>query len=463
MSESACSTGPQPKSHPAYYKMRYVFFVFISIVSLGIPFIRIDGNHLFLLSFDHKQLHLAGIVFDMQEFYLMPFLLMFLFLFIFGITTLGGRVWCGWSCPQTIFRVIYRDWIKGSLLGMNKRKNKQKEGKMSDGERRIKNAIAFMIWVVLSFVAASNFMWYFVPPEDFFVYIQNPADHSILVGTVLIIAGFLIYDIIKLKEDFCIYVCPYVRIQSALYDRDTIMTIYDENRGGKIYDEEGNKLWKKPPGEKDECTGCEACVSVCPTHIDIRKAHMQLECINCLECADACTTVMGKLGKPSLIEWESLASMATGKTSFLRFRTMAYGVLLTGIVIALFMMGSTKETMLLNINKSNRIYAVKEGNVVTNDYVFLFTNTDSKDHKFFFEVVGRDDIEITRPNRPFTVRSGGKVKKIVVLKAKGQIGTDADRTSKLPIKIRSYAIDAKDQIFAVRDSVFMYPPLNEIK
>ena len=179
-------------SHPVYYrKKRYGVFAIISFIALILPFIRINGNHLFLLSFDKKQLHLLFTTFDMQELYLMPFLLILLFLGIFFITTLGGRVWCGWSCPQTIFRVIYRDFIQTTLLGIHKNiQNKQKES-----QGAFKKLLALLIWAVLSLVVASNFLWYFIPPEDFFEYLKTPLEHPILMGFLCGISLFLIYDV----------------------------------------------------------------------------------------------------------------------------------------------------------------------------------------------------------------------------------------------------------------------------
>ncbi len=437
-----------------YFKQRYGFFFIISIISLVMPFIKINGNHIFLLSFDKKQLQLLGVAFDMQEFYLMPFLLIMLFMFIFFLTTLGGRVWCGWSCPQTIFRVIYRDFIEGWLLGMHSRRNKQKDTDLSKSENKIKKVVAILIWTGLSLIAASNFMWYFVPPEDFFSYLANPADHMVLIGFLVVLTGFLVYDVVWLAENFCVYICPYARIQSVMYDNNTIMEIYDDKRGGAIYDPSGAKIADKPA--QGDCVGCMACVNVCPTHIDIRKG-MQLECINCLECADACAPVMASLGKENLIKWTSYEAMEKGKTKIFRFRIIAYIVILVAVFSALLVMGSKKEHMLLNINRTTELYAVKDTGMVENHYTFLFQNTDSKDHTYYFEIVGRDDIKIARPSEPFVLKSGSKAKKVVVLETNKMLANNDRKDTPIDIKIRAFALDDKQNIVVERDAVFFYP------
>jgi len=197
-----------------FYRIkRYWVYLFATIVAIGIPFIQIDGNQIFLLSFDKKQLHLIGVAFDMQELYMMPFILMFLFLGIFAMTAIGGRAWCGWTCPQTIFRVVYRDLIETKILGLRSIKNKQKEPKWSNPKNTVKRIIAILIWSLLSLLAAADFMWYFIPPSDFFLYLQNPMEHTILLGFLIAVAAFLVYDVVFLQENFCVYVCPYSRVQ----------------------------------------------------------------------------------------------------------------------------------------------------------------------------------------------------------------------------------------------------------
>ena len=456
-----------------YRIRRYWAYAAATIIALSLPWITIGGNHLFLLSFDQKKLHLAGIAFDMQELYLMPFLLMLLFLGIFAVTAVGGRAWCGWACPQTIFRVIFRDGIETKLLGLRKKiKNKQKDPDMSKMENKVKYVIAILLWSVLAFVASANFMWFFVPPEDFFAYLANPTEHMTLVGMWVGIALFIILDVVFIKENFCVYVCPYSRVQSVLYDDDTIMAVYDPIRGGDIYEGHGYEREKKFSNYKEllkvdstaECNTCESCVTVCPTHIDIRKG-LQLECINCLECVDACTSVMGALGKPSLVQWSSEKETLRheGKTNYLRGKVIAYFTVLSLVLVTLFVMGSKKENMLLDINKSPRLYKILDEGLVQNDYIFMFANTDSKEHTFYFDIVDNDKIKIVRPSEPFKIGAGKKKKKVVVLEATEALSNDTHKDTPIPVKLKAYAVDDKENIIIDRQAVFMYPRADLIK
>ncbi len=466
---------------PWRYK-RYYLFAFATLFTLILPWIKVNGNHFFLLSFDKLQLHLAFVRFDMQEFYLLPFILMFVFLWVFCITVLGGRIFCGWLCPQTIFRVFYRDLIETKIVGLRKRiKNKQAEPDMSLRKNKIKKAIAVSIAIPLAFLAAADFLWYFVPPEDFFIYLSDIQNHWTLFGILIGVALFLLYDIIILKEDFCIYICPYSRVQSILYDEHTIMALYNPHRGGDIYNENHEKVFTKQKDlltfeENAECTTCQSCVTVCPTHIDIRKG-LQLECINCLECVDACTTVMGKLGKESLVTWSSDYEIIDqkGKTQYFRPKVIVYIILLIGISVILGMMGSKKEHMLLNINKENRLYSTKvmpDGKVrVNNSYVFLLQNTKKETMKFYFEILTPKGMEgkitIMRPTKAFDAQPEVKKKKIVTLSTIEVLANNAINDTIIPITIHAYALDKdgkkSEKISVLRKSSFIYPKKSVLK
>lgn len=451
----------------AYRIKRYYGYIIATIASLIIPFITIGGHHLFLLSFDKKQLHLMGTAFDMQELYLMPFLLMFGFIGIFAVTAVGGRAFCGWACPQTIFRVIYRDLIETKLLKIRKRiKNKQKEPDYSHADTASKRVLAIIIWIALSLIASANFLWFFIPPEDFFKYLAHPLDHTILLGFWLGIVAFLVYDIVFLKEDWCIYVCPYSRVQSVLYDEDTLQAIYSEKRGGKIYNEEQEKIVfkKKDLPEDADCTACQHCVNVCPTHIDIRKG-TQLECINCLECVDACTEVMGKLGKESLVQWSSINEVVEGKkTKLLRSKTIMYIVALVLIIGGLIVMSGKKEYMLLNINKTTQLYKIKEGNEVTNNFLMLFQNTEPKKHTYKIKILGEyaNKIKINRFTE-VTLSPGKLAKKVVILSTKEKLANDNTKNTPIAITLKAYAIDEPERVFVLRKVDFIYPRADKLK
>jgi cytochrome c oxidase accessory protein FixG len=445
--------------HAPYSKKRHVLFAFITIFSLVLPWITINGKHIFLMSFDKKQFHLLFTAFDMQELYLIPFLLIIFFLGIFFITTVGGRVWCGWGCPQTIFRYVYRDFLQTKIFRLYKSiENKQQ--KITG--RWLSRIAAFLTFALFAVLAASNLLWYFIPPEDFFVYIKDPHEHKLVFVILFIFTALVLAASAFLKEKFCAYVCPYVRIQSAMFDDDTVQTIYNEKLGGEIYDKNHKKLRDSAEKNAGECIGCNACIKICPTHIDIR-AGMQLECINCLECADACTKVMGKLGKPSLISWTSPNAIQTnGKVKFVRFRTVAYSVVLTIALCALLLMSMKKEHMLLDINRGSQLFSLSnDNNGIENAYTFLFQNTDSKEHEYYFEVLN-DDIGIILPKEPFKLRSGEKSKKIVVLYTK--IGSSLKQNEGKPqhIMVRAYATDDKERVFAQKEIMFFYPKTSDM-
>ena len=434
--------------HLSYAKRRYIFFACITLFVFVLPFIRVNDAQLFLLSFDKSRVDLFFTKFDMQELYLLPFLFIILFLSIFFLTTLAGRVWCGWSCPQTIFRTIFRDLLQTKILKIRKNiQNKQNEPK----GQILKRALAVGIWCILALVISANFLWYFVPPLDFFAYLKEPSEHGVLLAFWLVIAIWLVYDVIILKENFCIYVCPYARVQSVMFDNDTIQVIYNQKRGGVIYN--GKEKFKKPKEEGALCTGCEACVRVCPTHIDIRKG-MQLECINCLECSDACAKVMGHFNESSLIEWRSINSQNENKkVKIFRFRTVAYLVILGIVLTAGVLMSGKKESMLLNINRTSELYKILGENEVENSYVFLVQNTQNKEHAFYFEVDDKN-IEISRPNKPFILKAGAKQRVIVTLKSKNENLSDKDFLKH--INIKAYATD-EPAISVQRQSTFIYP------
>lgn len=446
-----------------YAKKRYLNFFFITLFTLLIPFITINGNHLLLLSFDNMQFHFLGFAFEMQELYIMPFLLMILFIGIFAMTAIGGRVWCGWACPQTIFRVIYRDLLETKLFNLRKVKNKQKEIDYKKGNNQIKKAFSIMIFGLLSLIIATNFMWYFVPPEDFFAYLNKPAEHMFMILFIVTVAMFLVYDIVFTKEHFCTYVCPYSRIQTVLYDDNTVQAIYNTNRGGHIYENGAKSIFDvKQWTSKEECTTCEACVKVCPTGIDIRKG-LQVECINCLECVDACTTVMKKQGKDSLVKWGSTNEIIKDKkTEFLSTRNIMYYLAIGLCFTLLIFSASKKEFFLVNINKTTKLYDIKANELVTNNYLVTIQNRDDKEHIFEIRLKENENFRIKRFT-PVKLKENKRAKKVLIIETKKRLYLSDNRSTPLKVKAVFYAKDNPEKIYKEQELSFIYPRNDSFK
>ncbi len=438
---------------------RYIGFLLISLALLITPFIRIDGAHLFLISFEHKQLHFLGKIFSAEELQIMPFMVILLFIGIFFITTSLGRVWCGWACPQTFLRVLYRDVIETKIFKLHKKISNKQESAKNTPSYKIRKILSVLLFAPVVVGLMMLFFFYFIAPEDFFMYLKNPSEHPVAMGFWLFSAAVVLFDIVVVAERFCIYLCPYARVQSVLYDNDTLNPIYDEKRGGVLYDNQGNlyPLSPKKRSAENECVNCLHCVQVCPTHIDIRKG-LQLECINCLECVDACTITMSKYNRPSLIQWSSTnATNTRQKVHLVRLKTIAYmGVI--AIVSALLVITSfKKERMLLDINRNSDLYETRLQGYVDNDYVFLFHNTDNKDHEFYFKILGQKDIQIKKPLTPIMVKAGQKIKAVVILR-KPLKSAEQKRAKDIltPIRIQAYSTDDKN-IMVERGSVFIAP------
>ncbi len=441
----------------SYAKKRYITYLLLTIFIMGLPFITINGNHILLLSFDKQQFHFIGTAYNVNELYIMPFLLMFLFIGIFAITTILGRIWCGWGCPQTIFRVIYRDLIETTILDLRRFKNKQKDIDYSKTRNKIKKYISLAVWGILCLVIASNFMLYFVPPEDFFLYIQDPINHSILILFILSIAGFLFYDIVFMKENFCVYICPYARIQSVLYDDDTKQITYDYNRGGKIYNNGEKTIFSLKQWQNNEdCTACEACVKVCPTHIDIRKG-LQIECINCLECVDACEPVMRKLGKENLISWASTNRVINkvNKTLF-NTRNNTYFIALFLSIFLAFYFSLEKESFLVNINKTTELYKITKENKVVNNYVLTIQNSQDEALTFDIKLQDEKNFKIKRFDE-VKIDAKKRVKQILIVESNNDLKEFSNKNIEIFIDIFAKEKVANEEIKVSRKLIFTKP------
>ncbi|MDT8445765.1 MAG: cytochrome c oxidase accessory protein CcoG [bacterium] len=404
------------KGLQGFHGLRQIVMVALTVVSLALPFIKINGNHLFLLSFVHQRFEFLGLRFESQELFLIPLLLLIGAVFLFFITSLGGRVFCGWSCPQTLFRMIFRDWILFRMLRLGKVADKNQPLKLKHFSAKLRYALAVVIWAALALLAAANLLWYFVEPKEFIHALQWPEKHQFLLGLWLGLAAFLVASVVWFKEGFCKYACPYARIQSVFFDEKTPVILYDHKRGDNPDGSKGRYQGTEASGD---CTDCLACVKACPTGIDIREG-LQLGCVACLDCVDACVPQMAKKDKPGLIHWTTEEALNGSSVQLLRRRTVFYLALLLAAFGVLFYRSMGSEPILLNVNRNTELFAIRHGQV-ENHLTLLVTNKNSRSGKF--RVLIKDDpkLKLLRPRQEFFIAGGEQVRKTLVIQKMGPL------------------------------------------
>lgn len=294
-------------------RRRVVAFALIALFVL-LPRIRINGRPGLLIDLVSREISVFGTLFRPSDGFVLALLGLTVVLTVFLVTALFGRVWCGWGCPQSIylehlFRPIER-FFEGS------------RGQRATLWRRVAKWFAFC---VLSFALSNVFLAYFVGTDRLEQWVFNsPLEHPVGFGIVVGVAGLMLFDFGWFREQMCTIACPYGRLQSVLLDKQSLIVGYDVKRG-----EPRTKAKKKlPVVNGGDCVDCGACVAVCPTGIDIREG-LQMECITCTQCIDACDSVMDNLGrKRGLIRYTSQDELAGKKPGLLRVRTVVYPLLL---------------------------------------------------------------------------------------------------------------------------------------
>lgn len=290
---------------------------------LSLPWITVKGHPAVFLDLAELRFHLFGATFAPQDLWLLFFVITGLGFSLFFVTALLGRVWCGWACPHTVFLdFVYRQietWVDGDAI-----QRRALHHAPFSVEKVTKRVVKHALYLLVSAVITHLFLAYFVSlPEVWSMVRAAPTEHWGAFAFMFVATGILYFNFAWFREQLCIVICPYGRIQSALVDDHSLVVGYDARRG-----EPRGKLSAATAGQLGDCVDCHRCVHVCPTGIDIRQG-LQMECVGCTACIDACDDVMTRLKRPrGLIRYDSQSAFNGRRTRWIRPSTILYFVLL---------------------------------------------------------------------------------------------------------------------------------------
>ncbi len=371
--------------HPADVRgffSRYRRWTGLALIAiyLSLPWIDIGGYPAVFLDVGGRRFHLLGLTLAFQDAWLLFFGITGLGFTLFFVTSLLGRLWCGWACPQTVFlEHVYRPierFIEGDAV-----QRRRLDASNWTAEKLLKRTSKQVVFILVSAVISHLFLAYYVSlPELWDMMSTAPREHWGAFLFVFVFTGLNYFNFAWFREQLCIVICPYGRLQSALTDDNTMVIGYDEKRG-------------EPRGhvstpEVGDCIDCNRCVQVCPTGIDIRQG-LQLECIGCAACIDACDEIMTKVKRPTgLIRYDSLNGLEGRKTKWIRPRTILYSVLLlVGMAVATWAFATVRPANLGVTRMTGAPYIVSPA-AVRNQYLVRIVNKREAPQRFTLEVRG---------------------------------------------------------------------------
>lgn len=365
---------PKKPKGPLYNARTLVSFAFL-VILFALPFIKINGAPLFLFNIIERKFILFGIHFWPQDFFLFVLGMIIFIVFIALFTVVYGRVFCGWVCPQTIFmEMVFRKieyWIEGDFTHQKALKKQS-----WNAEKIRKRVLKVSIFYIISFLIANIFLSYIIGVDEVLKIAREPvAQHVGGFISLILFTTIFFFVYLWFREQACLVVCPYGRMQGVLLDKHSIVVAYDHVRG-----EKREKFSKNPSPDAGDCIDCHECVRVCPTGIDIRNG-TQLECTNCTACIDACNHIMQSIHKPNgLIRYASEYTISTGKKLRWTQRMIAYTVILVLLIGAESFLLATRSDIDVTIMRTKgALFTVEDDNRISNLYNLHLINKTTQD------------------------------------------------------------------------------------
>ncbi len=376
-----------------YASLRWLCVWLTQIVFYGLPWLRWNDRQAVLFDLGARKFYLFGVVLWPQDFIYLAALLIICAYLLFLLTAIAGRVWCGFACPQTVYTEIFL-WIERQIEGPRSARMRLDKQPLTAGKLARKTG-KHVAWAAVALWTGFTFVGYFTPLR-------------VLAGEVMSLGlgpwewfWILFYTLATygnagwMREQVCKHMCPYARFQSSMFDKDTLIITYDQQRG------EPRGAWSEVQGDAGDCIDCKLCVQVCPTGIDIRKG-LQYECIGCAACVDACNGVMKKIQRPlGLIRYstdhalENNLSIAQIRRRAMRPRVLIYCAILLTIVTVFFTALALRMPLKLDVIRDRGAMGRElETGQIENVYRLQIMNTSETAHDYRISVAGISGITL---------------------------------------------------------------------
>lgn len=417
------------------------------------PWLQWDGRQAVLFDLPERKFYIVNLVFWPQDFFYLALLLIVAALGLFFVTALAGRVWCGFACPQTVWTEAFL-WIERKVEGS--RPQQMKLDKQPNSFRKIRIKVTkHFLWITFSIFTGITFVGYFSPVRElavnFLSFDNGPWEAFWIYFYALATYGNAGW----LREQVCLYMCPYARFQSAMFDSDTMIISFDESRG--LPKGPRKKTLDKIDAGLGDCIDCTICVQVCPTGIDIRDG-LQYQCIGCAACIDACDDVMDKMGyEKGLIRYTTENALQGQTAHVIRPRMIVYALILIGITVGTFYSIFMRSPIGMDVIRDrNSLYRETNDGLIENVYIIKLLNMDKQDHTYNLTVEGLAELQLKIDASEIVVKSG----EVVELPVRVQV--DAynlkKRSSEIVFTLNSIGYD---KLSVVEDARFLGPKFKE--
>lgn len=411
----------KPKGKFTNYRT-YLSWVLL-IVLFGMPFLKVDGEPFMMFNVLTRNFIVFGVHFAPQDFYLFVLAMLTFIVFIVLFTVIFGRLFCGWVCPQTIFMEMVFRKIEYAIEGDANAQRRLNKAPWTTN-KIFKKTTKHIIFYLLAILIANTFLSYIIGVDGVGEIISDPIQQHMGGFMAMLIFSAVFYGVFAfMREQVCIVVCPYSRLQSVLLDENSVVVAYDYLRG-----EPRGKIKKKPVAKKNpltsiqasvaspvekietqlgDCIDCKMCVNVCPTGIDIRNG-TQLECINYTFCICSYGGIMKKVDRPlGLIRYDSEKGIREGKKKIFTYRVMAYSAVLVALLVLQgFLLANINDVDVLLLKSPGTLYHEVNETNLSNLYDYQIINKTAKVFPIEFRLKGGiGEIKIVGP-QPMTVKNG---------------------------------------------------------